>query len=86
MNLQEQIAATSEQFIVELRSSLNGMNVSFIKALLPKPKQAHLCTFKPVKPCGVSLNLLSLLNESDNLVLTKLKVKFPVKKNVKREV
>ena len=53
-----------------------------------------------MKPCGLSLNLLSLLTESfvvlfslcrssvssDNLMLSELKVKFPVKKNVKREV
>ena len=53
-----------------------------------------------MKPCGLSLNLLSMLTESfvvlfslfcssvssDNLMLAELKIKFPVKKNVKREV
>ena len=56
--------------------------------------------FQFVKPCGLSLNLLSLLNEgfavlfslfcssvsSENSVLTKLKVKFPVQQKNKREV
>ena len=35
MNLQEQLAATSEQFIAGLSSSLNGIKVSLIEALLP---------------------------------------------------
>ena len=46
---QEQIAATSEQFIAELSSSFNGIKDSFIEALLPKSifqcKQAHFVYF-----------------------------------------
>ena len=50
MRLHEQIAATSEQFIMELSSSFNGIKVSFIGALLSNYtfqfKQAQLCIFK----------------------------------------
>ena len=49
MNLHKQLAATSEQFIAELSSSLNGIKVSFIEALLPKSifqfNQAHSVYF-----------------------------------------
>ena len=59
-----------------------------------------MCIFKFVKPCGLSLNLFSLQNESlavlfslfcssissDNSVHTKLKVKISCPENVKREV
>ena len=52
VNLHEQLAATSQQFIAELNSSLNGIKVSFIEALLPKCifhfKQAHFVYFKSV--------------------------------------
>ena len=47
--MHEQLAATLEQFIAELSSSLNGIKVSFIEALLPKSifqfKQAHSVYF-----------------------------------------
>ena len=72
----------------------------YFRSLLFSLNKLTLCIFKSVKPCGLSLNLLSLANESfavlfslfcfsvssDNPVLTKLKIKFPVKKNIKRGV
>ena len=65
----------------------------YFRSLFSSLNKLSLCIFKSVKPCGLSLNMLSLLNESfavlfsfcfsvlsDNLVLTKLKLNFLSKK------